>query len=319
MAPRNALVLAALLSVVCVSAAHAQSVRDQVRALNQQAVEAYHGLELDRAVQLLEQALTLAEQHNLGGQELARTHAHLGIVVIAGLSDTSRGLTHFQRALQADPNVQLDPQLSTPEISRVFREARSRLAGQTAQPSATSTQPAEGPDVSPGLTHTPFLEQLIRTPMPIYVAVAATVRASRVVVRYRSRGMRAFAELPLTAMVNGYGAEIPCGDIFEPQLEYYVVVFGEGSRELAHAGTAERPFAIRIVRARRYAPPALPGRVPPPQCSDHECPPSLPSCRRHSRTPEGSGRGRRADAELPVFHHRANVALEVALGLGSTF
>lgn len=274
----------AFLSVVALFAlgastlpARAQPPREQVRALNLQAVEAYHALEIERAVALLDRALVVAEEGGVGGQELARTHATYGIVCVAGLRDNTRASLHFVKALQADPHVVLDPQITTPEINGLFTRARAQLAGEA--PAATPPA-AGGPEVTAGVHHTPFQEQLMRTPVPIFVGVDASVRVTRAVVRYRSRGMRSFAELALTAMRGGYGIEIPCADVFEPQIEYYVLLFGADNREVGHAGNAERPFVMRIVRTRRFAPPALPGRVPPPQCSEHECPPNLPSCRR---------------------------------------
>jgi hypothetical protein len=55
---------------------------------------------------------------------VGQIHRELGVVAIAGLKKTDEGKQHFVEALKADPTVQLDPDLTTPEIQAAFDEAK---------------------------------------------------------------------------------------------------------------------------------------------------------------------------------------------------
>src|SRR5688572_17932388 len=115
--------------LVASSTASAQRSTQQVLELNRRAMDAYTNLEIDEARRLLEQALSLAERDQVTGAPLARTRVNLGVVFVAGLRDNAAGLQHFVAALRADPQVQLDPLTSTPDIQQVFNQARQRASG----------------------------------------------------------------------------------------------------------------------------------------------------------------------------------------------
>ena len=121
-----------LLSAVCViallfSANAAEAQLRQVIDLNRQAMDAYTNLEVEQAMDLLQQALRAAQNGGVTGSALANTYANLGIVAVGGFGDNSAGLQHFTNALRADPGVQLDPLNSSPDIESIFSLARNRV------------------------------------------------------------------------------------------------------------------------------------------------------------------------------------------------
>jgi hypothetical protein len=71
-------------------------------------------------------------------KELAQAHLHLG-VAYAQLDDEKAARASFREALSRDPGIELDPQLASAKVQRVFEEARTN---RTLAAPATSRGPA---------------------------------------------------------------------------------------------------------------------------------------------------------------------------------
>lgn len=291
---------AALLGLA--SSASAQRPLQQVLDLNRQGMEAYNNLEIDTAVAKLEEAIRAAQRGNVTGAPLARTFLNMGIVQVGGLTDNASGLQYFTQALQVDPNIQLDPLTSTPDIQTVFNLARQRAGaggrpgggqtgggqtggGQTGGGQTGGGQTGGGgarpPPSSAGgdIPHTPVPEQLSQTAVPVFLEVPAEADVANVYLYYKSQGMREFRRVEMARMTGGYGFEIPCTDVFEPEVTYYIVVFAPDGSPVGSAGTQRQPVRVPIVTTRTQAEPSLPGRAAPQQCSsDEECPPGMAGC-----------------------------------------
>jgi hypothetical protein len=256
--------------------ASAQRALQQVLDLNRQAMDAYNNLEIEQASSLLQQALEAATRGHVTGSPLARTYVNLGIVAIAGLGDNGGGLNYFVQAIQADANVSLDPLLSTPDISLIWTQARAR-AGTGGTTTTVVTPPPPEPTGAVGdLAHAPVPEQLRSTPVPVYLEVPG--RPAHVYIYYRGHGMREFQRAEMESMGRGYGYEIPCEDVFEPEVAYYIVAFDSSGSPNGFAGSQSSPITVPIVATRTTSEPALPGRAPPTQCTsmEEECPPGMP-------------------------------------------
>ena len=94
-----------------------------VEDLNRDAMEQYNALDINKAGAMLEEALRVAQQGGVTGPVLAHTHINFGVVLIGGVGDQNAGLNAFVTALCTDPNVQLDPLTSTPDIQSLFASA----------------------------------------------------------------------------------------------------------------------------------------------------------------------------------------------------
>lgn len=270
------LLLAVSLSMLAFHANAQPRPQQQVIDLNRQAMEAYNNLEIDQARQLLEQAEQLATQNHVTGAPLARTYLNLGVLQIAGLGDNAAGLQLFIQALRADSTVQLDPLTSTPEIQLMYARARNEVG------TAVTTQPDPVVSTDPppsNIPHEAVPEQLVQTPVPVFLEVPPRQRVSEVNLYYRGHGMRAYRQVAMDRMRGGYGFEIPCHDVFEPAIYYYIEVIGRNGDRVAFVGNEERPVTVPIVTTRNHPPPSLPGQAPPQQCaSQEECPPGMPGC-----------------------------------------
>ena len=107
-----------------------QSAYQVVLDLNHGAMDAYNNMDINRAGSMLEEALRIAQQNRLPAPLYAQTNVNMAIIYIGGLGDNDGGVKYFIDALCADPNVQLDPLTSTPDIQSVFQVAVSRVQQQ---------------------------------------------------------------------------------------------------------------------------------------------------------------------------------------------
>lgn len=120
--------------------------------------------------------------------------------------------------------------------------------------------------------HYPIPEQLARTAVPVFAQVRSSAPIDHVSVFYRGVGATRYTELRMTAMgqqfrlPSGYGASIPCDDIFPPHVEYFVQAFDSSGAPNGTAGTASHPIEVSIVEHRSFPAPTLPGQAPPRSC-----------------------------------------------------
>ncbi|MDQ3033779.1 MAG: hypothetical protein M3Y87_15290 [Myxococcota bacterium] len=289
----SALAISLAVAATFASPAHAQRAMQQVLDLNRQAMDAYNNLEIEQAQSLLEQALQAAQRGRVTGAPLARTYMNLGVVAIGGLGDNGAGLNYFVQALEADPNVQLDPLTSTPDIQTTFGLAQQRGGGGGGGGEPPPDPGGGGGGGAPGnLSHVAVPEQLAQTAVPVYIEVPG--RPPHVYLYYRAHGMREFQRVEMQPVAGGYGYEIPCTDVFEPEVAYYIVAFGTDGSPLGFAGSQDSPITVPIVSTRSQEAPALPGRAPPTQCAERECPPGMAGCESGGR---GAGESCTSDAQ----------------------
>jgi hypothetical protein len=78
----------------------------------------------------------------------------LGVVLVAGLNRSADGTAAFAAALAADPSVQLDKDLTTPEIQAAFQAAQGGGVAPAAAPTAApAPSPATASEKTTGMTH----------------------------------------------------------------------------------------------------------------------------------------------------------------------
>jgi hypothetical protein len=267
-----------------VSVAQAQSNPQQLAEANKKAMEEYNNLDIERAKASLEKAAKNAEKNGIRGPALARTLSNLAVVLVGGLGDQKGAVAAFTRALKEDPKVEPDPIVATPEVMSAYASAKANV-GKSApapQPEEEVAPPArvESGPVESNLDHTPTAEQLSQTSVPIFVKKSADLEIANIKVYWRSLGMKKPKSQQMSETDDGYTFLIPCTDVYEPKVEYFLVASDSDGNPVGSAGTAENPILVPIVSTRTEPAPSLPGQVPPSQCSaDDECPPGMPGCR----------------------------------------
>jgi hypothetical protein len=243
-------------------------------------MEQYNNLDIDAAKAALDKAIKNAEKNGIRGPALARSYSNLAVVLVGGLGEQKAAVSAFQKALSEDPTVEPDPIVATPEVMQAYNTAKksapvAAVQEEDAPAPRKRTGPAEG-----NLEHTPVAEQLSQTAVPVFVAKSESLDIDRIKIAYRSTGMAKPRSATMNETEDGFTFLIPCTDVYEPEVEYFIVAIDGDGKEIGRFGTADAPAAVPIVSTRTQDAPSLPGEAPPTQCSssDNECPPGMPGC-----------------------------------------
>lgn len=118
----KALVAAAPCAALLVpSVALAASKDKSATALDSKAMQTdYLAADFKKAEQALKKAVALCGGSGCSAQLEARLHRDLATVYIAGMKQAAKGKAELKLALAADPDVQLDNDLATPELRKAF-------------------------------------------------------------------------------------------------------------------------------------------------------------------------------------------------------
>ncbi len=199
------------------------------------------------------------------------------MLILSGTVDDGRAA--FAKALGLDPSLDLDPAYKSPMLEGLWIDTKKKgVTGPTAGEPAQAGGAASAGDFA----HVPAGAQLVRTPLPIYVEYVGTEKLLRVVVKYRGTGMTDWKPLELRKMETGYGGLIPCKDVGEGTMQYYVQGYGTSDDPVATSGGRNKPYNVPIKHEITGLGPSLPGQEPPRQCAESaatsDCPPDFPGC-----------------------------------------
>jgi hypothetical protein len=238
----------------------------RVTDLNKKAVEAYDNLEMEEASKFLRQALELCAAEGLGNHKAkARTHIHLGIVMVAGLKQRDRGIQQFKRALEIDPTIKPTKSLVNPEIQAAFDEAARDVGG--APPTTAGGEPPKAPEPAAppppppapepaaepaapsvkGVVHTPVTEARPGTTITIKAAVEGGLGQDKIILAYRPEGATDFLARDMEKDARGwYVARIPQPATLGSVVAYYIEARNRAGVALGNNGTAAEPHVISL-------------------------------------------------------------------------
>jgi hypothetical protein len=292
------IVLACITTQAALAHAQQRSPQQVVEDLNRQAMEAYNSLDINKAGSTLEEAWRVATQGGVPPQLVARTSLNLGVVYVGGLGDQNNGLNYFVQAVCIDPNIQLDPLTSTPDIINVFNAAMQRARGGGC-PTGGGAPPGPGPVPGPPMqyaapqpvapppdqafVHSSPVEQLSQTPLPLYVEISPLAQANKIFLYYKGLGMDKFKQVPMYRFQSGFAYQVSCTDVWEPKISYYIEAKAADGRIVGVIGSAAQPIEVPIVAARKQAEPSLPGTQAPTSCTSKECPPGVQGCKQKGK------------------------------------
>ncbi len=125
--------------------AHGANKDGQAKRLAEQAIgEDYLATRFGAAIKKLQRALKLCGNDACSPGVVARLHRDLGSVYITGQHKRGPGKKELEKALAADPSIELDPNLESPELRRTFDEVKAKNARDQApaEPSEPAPEPA---------------------------------------------------------------------------------------------------------------------------------------------------------------------------------
>ncbi len=230
---------------------------EKVTDLNRKGLAAYENLEFDEARTLLKEALDLCASAGLDKHKMkARTHVHLGIVLIAGFKQKDQGLKQFAKALEIQPDIGLTKSVANPELQAAFDEAKAS-AGRGSEAAAPSAPPAgrspsgearETPpeDIS-GLFHETVGEANQAESVEIKAAVGADIEFETVMLAYRAKSASDFLAREMTKNDKGwFVAEIPAEATNADVVSYYIEVRNKDGQPVAANGSARTPNIVAL-------------------------------------------------------------------------
>src|SRR5688572_24145801 len=102
----------------------------------------YLQLDFKAGEKKLREAISLCEKGSCSPTVHAQVYRDLAVIYITGLKRPDDGRKLLVKALQLDPRVALDADLTTPDLIRVFEEAQQEVA-------RTPEEPAPAPKATP--------------------------------------------------------------------------------------------------------------------------------------------------------------------------
>jgi len=233
----------------------------QVTQLNREALAAVDKREFEKARELLKRALDICQTAGLDKHAVtARTHVHMGVVILEGFKNRELAIKQFATALGIEPGIAMTKSLSTPEIDEAFAEAKGHGAGGAAgaeEPPASRApagdaegrsvgEPVGRPALSPnGLSYHTLSEVKQGASIVVTVNVEDTLRFRKIVLAYKPQGSSEFLGREMEAVGNGaYRAEIPDRATQGATVAYYIEAQDDDGQPVAQRGSESRPLVI---------------------------------------------------------------------------
>jgi hypothetical protein len=252
---------------------------DKVTQLNKDAVTAYQAKKFEDARKILKQALDVAASAGIDTHPItARTHIHLGIVIINGFKQRDLGIKQFKKALELQPDINLTKSLVTPELADAFAEAKSGgTTGGSSEAKAAATPPPPPPteeketppaneaatppaneaatplpnapeEPSNGLAHDPVSEAQQGSAISITVGIENDLQFDKIILAYRPEGATDFLGREMKQVSEGrYGAEIPTSATSGGTVAYYIEAEDKDGAAVASRGSIDSPLVIHLM------------------------------------------------------------------------
>lgn len=248
-----AAVIAALLFLTHVARATDRRIETAAKTALKKAEDDFLRMDLDKAKKRLQAA------ERVCGDSACTAATHAALLRDIGAMELRLGardaaLASFLRAKKLDPTIELNPSYDAPDL----REAWA------------SASPVVRP--SGDFKHVPAVEQSSRTPLPVYVEPTTNEALTSVVVKYKNGAMKAFRRAVLKRLPSssGWGGYIPCADVVDGTVSYYIQGFDKDSELVANVGDPEHTFTVPVHEHIASPPPSLPGEAPPKTCGDED-------------------------------------------------
>jgi len=272
---RISLTLALVLfaSAVADTAARAQGgdATEKVTQLNREALAAIDKREFEKARELLKRALDLCQSSGLEQHPItARTHIHMGVVIIRGFKNHELGSKQFAKALAIEPTITVTRSVSTPDVEEVFADVKAAGGAAVAgagddgagAAGATKRAPARDADTaarapapsssSSGFSYHTVSEVRQGSSVVVTVTVEESLKFKKLVLAYRPQGTSEFLGREMEPVGGGaYRAEIPEHATTGSSVSYYMEAQDDDGQPVASRGTEERPLVISFAATSR--------------------------------------------------------------------
>lgn len=270
-----------LLGLVPLAGAAGEKDKEATKLFDQAMNEDYLNTDFAKAEKKLKDALKRCGGDGCSAGVVGKIHVALGTLYGVGQNKPDQAREEFVTALKADPKAVLDEALSNPDLAKIFNDAKKSVSPGKGPDDGTE-KPARRPSGGGGdlATHTAPTEQVVNTPIPLYLEPTDEAPLSKVTLRYKPFGAKQYKSVELKKVGKGFGGEIPCEDVTTTgDVRYFFALTDENGEAVGTLGSTKEPFKITIKSEIEGDAPSLPGKKPPEQCREKaDCPPGLPGC-----------------------------------------
>jgi len=224
------------------------AVVDKITKMNKKAVEEYENLNFEEARKILKDALDIASQNGLDKHHIkARTHIHLGVVILGGFKQRELAMKQFRKALEIQPDIKLTKSLANPEIQEAFDEAAKPIEEGTGGEKPEGEKPEQPGKPSEPLVHKPVTRATQGKPIAIEAVVDTTLGITKVVLGYRIGAAGDFLGRQMKEASPGkWISEIPASATSGDRVSYYIDAQGADGDTIASKGSADEPLGIAL-------------------------------------------------------------------------
>jgi len=245
---------------------------EKVTQLNREALAAIDKREFEKARELLKRALDLCQSAGLEQHPIAaRTHIHMGVVIIRGFKNHELGGKQFAKALAIEPNIAVTKSVSTADVEEVFADVKAAGGGAVAGggddaagagAGAKKPPPAPAREAEPatrvpapssaGFSYHTVSEVKQGASVVVTVTVEESLKFKKLVLAYRPQGTSDFLGREMEPVGGGaYRAEIPDHATTGASVSYYMEAQDDEGQPVASRGTEERPLVISFAATAR--------------------------------------------------------------------
>ena len=252
---------AALFAAPLTAEAQSDEAVDKVTKMNKKAVEEYENLNFEESRKILKEALDFCSQNGLDKHPVkARTHIHLGIVILAGFKQREVAIKQFRKALEIQPDIKLTKSLANPEVQEAFDEAVAGM-GQPEKPdTAEKTDKGDKTEKAPDKTdkgadktaegpivHDAVSEGTQGGAITISAHVDFNLGVKKMILAYRPDGATEFLGRVMKEVTQGnWTGDIPATATAGNRVAYYLEAQGQDDATLGTKGTADDPLIITL-------------------------------------------------------------------------
>ena len=214
-------------------------------------------------------------------QTLGKAWMYVGIVRGSGKNNQTGAKDAFQKALAADPNVQLDTVLATPETQATFAALGGTAGAAPPPPAPAAAAAAPAAAAGGGLVCTPDVRS-VETRRQIPVQCSSDAEPTSMELKYKVFGSDSWKTLPMQKKGDSFRAQIPCNATENSgTLRVYVRAKDAQGETVDSWGSKAAPVEFNIAEGVTDAPPQFDDAEPPPRCEvkgGADCPPDFPGC-----------------------------------------
>jgi hypothetical protein len=258
------LVLLAVVTAPALARAQSDEAIEKATKQNKKAVEEYENLNFEEARKILKETLDYCAANGLDKHPIkARTHIHLGIVILAGFKQRDVAIKQFRKALEIQPDIKLTKSLANPEIQEAFDEASAGMAtpektgGDKGNKADTGDKGDKGDKTDKGDGDKGGANELIMhdavtvgtqgSAITISAKVDINQNVKKLILAYRPDGASEFLGRVMKEVTQGnWTAEIPATATAGNRVAYYIEAQAEDESTMAKKGTEDDPLIISL-------------------------------------------------------------------------